>query len=153
MDVNMTAGYDQTWIDTDDLRIMTCRLTCGYDDWFDMMCYPKKRSILNRKAEPTVGGLGRRRVWCLLCVMVFTLLFSKDYSVAADNSIPNLKLYALNAFKTYEQFDCYNYIVITFNLTLLRRFKVILWRNNCLVSYPWPIMLALRLHSLVVTLG
>jgi hypothetical protein len=24
------AGYDETWIDTDDLRIMTCRLTCGY---------------------------------------------------------------------------------------------------------------------------
>jgi hypothetical protein len=44
--------------------------------------------------------------------MVFTLLFSKDYSVAADNSIPNLKLYALNAFKTYDQFDCYNYIII-----------------------------------------
>jgi len=28
----MIAGYDQTWIDTDDLRIMTCRLTCGYAD-------------------------------------------------------------------------------------------------------------------------
>jgi hypothetical protein len=26
----MTGGYDQTWIDTDDLRIMTCRLTCGF---------------------------------------------------------------------------------------------------------------------------
>ena len=24
------AGYDETWIDTDDLRIVTCRLTCGY---------------------------------------------------------------------------------------------------------------------------
>jgi len=24
------AGYDETWIDTDDLRIMTCRMTCGY---------------------------------------------------------------------------------------------------------------------------
>ena len=24
------VGYDETWIDTDDLRIMTCRLTCGY---------------------------------------------------------------------------------------------------------------------------
>ena len=76
------------------------------------VCYPKKRSILNRKAEPTVGGLGRRRVWSLLCVMVFTLLFSKDYSVAADNSIPNLKLYAYNAFKTWDQFECYNYIII-----------------------------------------
>jgi len=27
-----TAGWDETWIDTDDLRIMTCRLTCGYAD-------------------------------------------------------------------------------------------------------------------------
>jgi hypothetical protein len=44
--------------------------------------------------------------------MVFTLLFSKDYSVAADNSIPNLKLYAYNAFKTWDQFECYNYIII-----------------------------------------
>ena len=42
----------------------------------------KKRSILNRKAEPPTARLGRRRVWSLLCVMVFTLLFSKDYSVA-----------------------------------------------------------------------
>jgi len=24
------AGWDETWIDTDDLRIMTCRLTCGF---------------------------------------------------------------------------------------------------------------------------
>jgi len=37
----------------------------------------------------------------------------KDYSVAVtDNSIPNLKLYAYNKFKTYDQFDCYNYIII-----------------------------------------
>jgi len=26
------AGWDETWIDTDDLRIVTCRLTCGYGD-------------------------------------------------------------------------------------------------------------------------
>jgi len=26
------AGYDEQWIDTDDLRIVTCRLTCGYAD-------------------------------------------------------------------------------------------------------------------------
>jgi hypothetical protein len=36
----------------------------------------------------------------------------KDSSVAMDNSIPNLKLFAYNAFKTYDQFDCYNYLVI-----------------------------------------
>jgi len=28
----MTGGWDETWIDTDDLRIVTCRLTCGYGD-------------------------------------------------------------------------------------------------------------------------
>jgi hypothetical protein len=26
----MDAGYAETWLETDDLRIMTCRLTCGY---------------------------------------------------------------------------------------------------------------------------
>jgi len=50
--------------------------------------------------------------------LVISLSFSlntgmlKDSSVASDNSIPNLKLYAYNAFKTYDQFDCYNYLVI-----------------------------------------
>jgi hypothetical protein len=24
------SGFDEIWIDTDDLRIVTCRLTCGY---------------------------------------------------------------------------------------------------------------------------
>jgi hypothetical protein len=24
------TGYDQTWNETDDLRITTCRLTCGF---------------------------------------------------------------------------------------------------------------------------
>ena len=77
----------------------------------DIVMYPKKRSTLSRKAEPPTAGLGRRRVWQALCILAFTCLL-KDYSVAADNSIPNLKLYALNKFKTYEQFDCYNYIII-----------------------------------------
>ena len=50
--------------------------------------------------------------------LVISLSFSlnagllKDYSVAQDNSIPNLKLFAYHAFKTYDQFDCYNYLVI-----------------------------------------
>jgi len=32
MGIYMTGGWDETWIDTDDFRIMTCRLTCGYAD-------------------------------------------------------------------------------------------------------------------------
>ena len=26
------AGWDETWIDSDDFRIVTCRLTCGFAD-------------------------------------------------------------------------------------------------------------------------
>jgi hypothetical protein len=73
----------------------------------------RKRSILNRKAGPLQARPGRRRVWATLLLIAFTSCLSKDYSVAVtDNSIPNLKLYAYNKFKTYDQFDCYNYIII-----------------------------------------
>ena len=30
--VMMQAGYDETWIELMGVRIMTCRLTCGYGD-------------------------------------------------------------------------------------------------------------------------
>jgi hypothetical protein len=40
-----------------------------------------------------------------------TIAFQENSS-ATDNSIPNLKLFAYHAFKTYDQFDCYNYLVI-----------------------------------------
>jgi hypothetical protein len=32
--VMMQAGYDETWIELMGIRIMTCRLTCGYGDGF-----------------------------------------------------------------------------------------------------------------------
>jgi len=35
----------------------------------------------------------------------------KDYSVAADNTIPNLKLFAYHQFRTWDQFSCYNYLI------------------------------------------
>jgi hypothetical protein len=28
------AGYDETWIELNGIRITTCRLTCGYGDGF-----------------------------------------------------------------------------------------------------------------------
>ena len=71
----------------------------------------RKRSILNRKAEPPSARLGRRRVWATLLLIALSSCFLKDYSVAADNSVMNLKLYAYNKFKTYDQFDCYNYLI------------------------------------------
>jgi len=75
------------------------------------MLRSRSHRLSKPKREPRQGSLAR-------CTLVATLLFieifcfEKTNSVAADNSIPNLKLYALNAFKTYEQFDCYNYIII-----------------------------------------
>ena len=71
----------------------------------------RKRSILNRKAGPPKARPGRRRVWATLLLIAFSSCLSKDYSVAADNHVMNLKLYALNKFKSYDQFDCYNYII------------------------------------------
>jgi len=74
---------------------------------FALVCYPKKRSILNGKAEPSAGRLGRRRVWPILCVMVFTLLFSKDYSVAADSYKQSYKQYAwIYLDYDIDEFDC-----------------------------------------------
>jgi len=52
------------------------------------------------------------RCWLVgIAIFIVNLCFVKTDSVAADNSIMNLKLYAYNKFKTYEQFDCYNYLI------------------------------------------
>ena len=66
-------------------------------------------STLRRKRERHRRKLAR-------CTLVVTALFvcqilSLNKAYCADNSIPNLKLYAYNAFKTYDQFDCYNYLI------------------------------------------
>jgi hypothetical protein len=71
----------------------------------------RKRSILNRKAGPPKARPGRRRVWATLLLIALSSCFLKDYSVAADNSVMNLKLYAYNKFNSYDQFDCYNYLI------------------------------------------
>jgi len=70
-----------------------------------------KRLILNRKVGPPKARPGRRRVWATLLLIALSSCFLKDYSVAADNSVMNLKLYAYNKFNSYDQFDCYNYLI------------------------------------------
>ena len=53
------------------------------------------------------------RCWLVgIAVFIVFNCFEKTNSVAADNHVMNLKLYAYNKFKTYDQFDCYNYIII-----------------------------------------
>jgi len=52
------------------------------------------------------------RCWLVgIALFIVNLCFVKTNSVAADNSVMNLKLYAYNKFKTYEQFECYNYLI------------------------------------------
>ena len=59
-----------------------------------------------------------RRGWLARCTLVATLIFleiicfEKTDSVAVDNSVMNLKLFAYHQFITYDQFDCYNYLII-----------------------------------------
>ena len=87
-------------------------MTCGYAEGACMLMLRSRSHRLPKpKGEP-------RRGWLARCTLVGTLLFleiicfEKTYSVAADNSIPNLKLFAYNSFKSWDQFSCYNYIII-----------------------------------------
>jgi len=75
----------------------------------DIVCYPKKRSILNRKAEPPKAGLGRRRVWQALCVIALTICLSKDYSVASNNN-NEYRQWAFIQLNNLDEFYCLDYL-------------------------------------------
>ena len=72
----------------------------------DFILYPKKRSTLSRKAESPTARLGRRRVWSLLCVLAFTLCFTKDYSVAANYKTQHYKQYTFIQLNDLDQYYC-----------------------------------------------
>lgn len=65
----------------------------------------KKRSILNRKAEPPKARLGRRRVWATSMLIAFSLCFSKDYSVAADRT-NHYRQWAFIQLNNIDEFYC-----------------------------------------------
>ena len=66
----------------------------------------RKRSILNRKAEPPRARLGRRRVWAILLLIAFSSCFLKDYSVAA-NKPTHYKQYAfIQLNHDFTEFHC-----------------------------------------------
>jgi hypothetical protein len=67
----------------------------------------KKRSILNRKAEPPKARLGRRRVWASSMLIAFSLCFSKDYSVADKPRTTHYKQYAfIKLNHSFTEFYC-----------------------------------------------
>ena len=73
----------------------------GYDNM------NRKRSILNRKAGSPTARPGRRRVWLTLLLIAFSLCFSKDYSVAAENYKPtHYKQYILIELQDFTEAYC-----------------------------------------------
>lgn len=75
----------------------------------DIVCYPKKRSILNRKAGPPKARPGRRRVWATLLLIALSSCFLKDYSVAADNT-NNYRQWAFIQLNNLDEFYCLDYL-------------------------------------------
>ena len=66
----------------------------------------RKRSILNRKAEPPSARLGRRRVWAILLLIALSLCFLQDYSVAANKPM-HYKQYAfIQLNHSFTEFYC-----------------------------------------------
>ena len=73
----------------------------------DIVMYPKKRSILNRKAGSPTARPGRRRVWLTLLLIAFSICLSKDYSVAKDNYKPtHYKQYILITLNDLDETYC-----------------------------------------------
>jgi len=67
----------------------------------------KKRSILNRKAEPPTAWLGRRRVLATLLLIAFNICFLKDYSVADKPRITHYKQHAfMKLGYSFDEFYC-----------------------------------------------
>jgi len=75
------------------------------------MVRSRSHRLSKPKREPRQGSLARCTLVATL-VFIEILCFEKTNSAAADNSIMNLKLFAYHQFITYDQFDCYNYLII-----------------------------------------
>jgi len=75
------------------------------------MLRSRSHRLSKPKREPRQGSLARCTLVATL-VFIEILCFEKTNSAAVDNSIMNLKLFAYHQFITYDQFDCYNYLII-----------------------------------------
>jgi len=68
-------------------------------------------SLSERKGDLRSRKIARFGLVISLFIVINTAFVKIDPVIAADNHIMNLKLYAYHKFKTYDQFDCYNYII------------------------------------------
>ena len=75
------------------------------------MIRSRSHRLTKPKREPRQGSLARCTLVATL-VFIEILCFEKTNSAAVDNQVMNLKLFAYHSFKTWDQFDCYNYIIV-----------------------------------------
>jgi hypothetical protein len=66
----------------------------------------KKRSIINRKAEPPQARLGRRRVWATLLLIALRSCFLQDYSVASLDRTNHYRQWAFIQLNNLDEFYC-----------------------------------------------
>jgi len=69
----------------------------------------KEHWLSKPKGEPRRGRFARCSLIGIALCLANISGFEKAHS--ADNSIPNLKLFAYHQFKTWDQFSCYNYLI------------------------------------------
>jgi hypothetical protein len=68
-------------------------------------------SLSERKGDLWNRKIARFGLVISLFIVINTAFVKIDSVHATDNHIMNLKLYAYHKFNTYDQFDCYNYII------------------------------------------
>ena len=73
------------------------------------MIRSRKHSPSRRKGEP-------RRGWLARCSLVGISLYlvaciGLERAESAEVNVMNLKLFAMNSFKSFDQFECYNWLV------------------------------------------
>jgi hypothetical protein len=73
------------------------------------MITSRRHSPSRRKGEPRRGRLAR---WYLVGIaLCLGTCSGLERAESAEPSIWNLKLYAMNQFKSFDQFECYNWLV------------------------------------------
>jgi hypothetical protein len=68
-------------------------------------------SLSERKGDLRSRKIARFGLVISLFIVIETAFVKIDPVHATDNHVMNLKLYAYNKFKTWDQFSCYNYLV------------------------------------------
>ena len=73
------------------------------------MITSRRHSPSGRKGEPRRDRLARWHLVGIAICLAVSMCPVKAYS--AEPNVMNLKLFAMNSFKSFDQFECYNWLV------------------------------------------